>query len=82
MGNPYFDLAAVIINQQLNTENEQLFLGSYTKSVDLLALQQAKLQVRYLEWLWWLMQSPLNKNFVQQLLQDLLLATGLAGGEF
>ncbi|MCR8923001.1 phosphotransferase family protein [Dasania sp. GY-MA-18] len=82
MGNPYFDLAAVIINQQLNAENEQLFLGSYTKSVDLLALQQAKLQVRYLECLWWLMQSPLNKNFVQQLLQDLLLATGLEGGEF
>ncbi|WP_339672904.1 choline/ethanolamine kinase family protein [Dasania marina] len=79
LGDPYFDLATVILNQQLSQQDEQWFLHSYSGNINEQKLQQAKQQVRYMEWLWWLLQKQAKQEFVNTLLQKLLSSIEFAG---
>lgn len=67
VGNPYFDLATVILNQQLSPHDEQCFLAAYSDQLDTETITQAKQQVRYLEWLWWAIQGEAEGELLKRL---------------
>ncbi|MGK0441072.1 MAG: thiamine kinase [Pseudohongiellaceae bacterium] len=74
MGDPYFDLASVVVDRALNAEDELCFINAYSQKLDLQRLQQAKYQVAYMSCLWWLIQEGESKSY---LLKDLLNELGL-----
>lgn len=72
MGNLYFDLASVVINHQLSHEQEQCLLNNYADNPDAdnpdrQRYADAVLQVRYMEWLWWVLQGESKSGLLKRL---------------
>ena len=75
LGNPYFDLASVIVNRQLDGDLAAPLLENYYLPINYEYLAAAIMQVKYLEALWWVIQQDICAEVGEKKFEELLAIT-------